>query len=107
MVHDRSQFRRLKPYVEGHNDAAGQRYAIVAFQKLVRIEAEVRDAIPRLESLCQKSSGESFAAFAELSVSETAVTGDDSCLSGVEINRSIEEADRRQRDIHRQAQMDC
>ena len=52
--------------------ARDQGHAVVAFQKLVVVEAEIGDAVARLNALRQQAGGQPLAALAELGVSEAA-----------------------------------
>ena len=49
---DARQLRGGKTHIERHNDPTRQNHAVIAFQQLVGIEAQVRDAPARLEPLC-------------------------------------------------------
>ena len=66
MLHDGAQFGGRQADVERHHDGAGLRHAVIAFQQLVRVEAEIADAVARLHAGALQSGGQLLAALAEL-----------------------------------------
>ncbi len=100
MVQNGGEFERREPNIERHDDGAGQRNAEVAFQKLVVVEAEVGDAVARLDARGEQAGRQPLAAFAEFGIGEAAGAADDAGLFAVEIDGAIEAADRRQRHVH-------
>ena len=74
--------------------------AVVAFEQLVVIEAEIRDAVAGLDPGGEEAGGEALAALAEFGVGEAAVAGDHAGLLAVKIHGAIEAADRGQGHVH-------
>ncbi len=100
VIQDTGKLGGGQAHVQRHDDGARERDAIVSFEELMVIEAEVGDAVAGLDAGGEESRGEAFAAFAELGVSESVVAGNDGSLPGVEVDTAVEAADRRQGNVH-------
>ena len=89
MVEYRSQLEGREPHIERHDDGAGEQHAEVTFQKLVRIEAEIRDAVALLNAFGKQAGGQALAPLAELAVGEAMFPADDSGLAAVKIDGPV------------------
>src|SRR5579862_1635630 len=77
-----------------------QHYAVVAFEQLIGVETEIRDAVARLHALFQKRACQSFAALAKFAISELARARDDPDFVGKKIDGSVQTPHGCQRDEH-------
>ena len=77
-----------------------KRRAEVAFEQLVRVEAEERDAIAGYDSFGKQTEGEPLDALAELGVGEASFPADHAGLPAEKINSPIERPNWRQRYVH-------
>src|SRR3954466_10084555 len=100
VVQDGGELGRGEPHVDRHRDRAGEEGGVIAFEELVVIEAEVRDAVAGLDAERLEPEGEALAPFAELGVGEAEVAGDDGGLPRVEVDAAIEAANRAQWHAH-------
>ncbi len=54
MIQDVFQLQRRQPDVQRHHDGARQHHSVIAFQQLMRVEAEIGDAVAALDAvLCE------------------------------------------------------
>ncbi len=73
---------------------------VIAFKKLMVVEAEIGDAIAGADAFGKKSGGETFAPLSELGVGERTGARDYACLFSVEINRPVQAADGGKGNVH-------
>ncbi len=66
VAQDGGQLQLRQADVQRHHDAARLHHAVVAFNQLVSVEAQVRDAVARGDAEFRKAGGQLLAAFAEL-----------------------------------------
>src|SRR5213078_3438988 len=74
--------------------------AVIAFEQLVVVEAEIGDALARLEAFRFECRGQALAALAELGISEAAGSTHHSGFASIQIYCAVHAADRRERDDH-------
>src|SRR6185369_715220 len=88
--------------VERHRDGPYERRSVIAFEKLMIVEAEIGDAVAGADSLGKQAGGETFATFSELGVGERAGAGDDSSFFSVKVNSTIQAPDGCEGHVHGQ-----
>ena len=100
MIEDADQLRRRQAHVQRHYHRVRLDDAVIAFEKLVVIEAEIRDSIAGPDSPRVQRRRQPFTTLAELSVSEAPRSADYPDFSPVQIHRAMHAADRRQGHDH-------
>jgi hypothetical protein len=68
MPENYGKLRCLKAHIQRHRDGPDQRGAVVTFEKLMIVEAEIGDAVTRADAMEKQPGGETFATFSELGV---------------------------------------
>ena len=68
VVQNIGQLEGRQAHVQGHHDGARLDDTVISLQKLVIIEAKIRDAIAGLDSLLGERGGEALAALSELGI---------------------------------------
>ena len=79
---------------------AGLHHAVIAFQKLVIVEAEIGDAIATLNSVLAQRRPKPLRALPEFAVGELSFARNDSNLVGKQIHGAVETPDGCQRNKH-------
>ena len=100
MVQDISKFDRRQPDIERHHDGVGQHHSVITFEQLVGVEAEIGDAVTRLDAVLPKRAGQALAAFAEFAIGKLASPADDSDFVRKQIHGAVKTPDGRQRNEH-------
>ena len=70
VIENGGQFGGLQSDVERHGDGANQRRAVIAFKKLMVVEAEIGDAVAGADAFGKQPGGQTFATLSELGVGE-------------------------------------
>ena len=102
MIENGGKLGGLQAHVERHRDGSNQRRPVIAFQKLMIVEAEIGDAVAGADALGKQPGGKTFATLSELGVGERAGAGDDACLFSVKINGAVQAPDGCKRHVHGQ-----
>jgi hypothetical protein len=89
MPENYGKLRWLKAHVERHRDGSNERRAVVTFEKLMVVEAEVGDTVAGADALRKQPGGETFATLSELGVGERTEAGDNSSFFSVKIDGAI------------------
>ena len=102
MPENYGKLRWLKAHVERHRDGSNERRAVVAFEKLVVVEAEIGDAVAGADAVGKQPGCETFATLSELGVGERTGAGDDSSFFSVKIDGAIQAPDGCEGHVHGQ-----
>jgi hypothetical protein len=70
VIENGSQFCGLQTDVQRHGDGSNQRRSVIAFQKLMVVEAEIGNAVAGADTFGKEPGSEAFATFSELGVGE-------------------------------------
>ena len=100
MLQNGCEFGGLQPHVERHDDGVHQRHAVIAFEELAGVEAEIGHAVAAADTLGDEAGREPFASFAELRIGIPAIAGDDANLAAVQVHAAIQAPHRCQRYVH-------
>ena len=100
MAEDPAQFGGRQPDIEGHHHPPRLNDAVIPFEELMRIEAEVADSIRLFDPKQRKGGSQALTAFAKLGVSKAFATTDYPFFPAVEIYRPVHAAQRCQRNLH-------
>jgi hypothetical protein len=100
MLKNRREFVWSEPDVQRHHDSAGQQDAEIAFQELMRVEAEVSYAISFRDAFRKQAGREALATLAELCISKAVLSADNAGLPTVEIDRAVQASYWREGNVH-------
>jgi hypothetical protein len=101
VAEDDFELRRVKAHVKWHDDGAGERHGVIAFEQSTAVEAEDADAVVGANAVGDQAGGDATAAVGELGVGEAGFSVDDSDFVWIEVQRAEETAQGSQRNMHR------
>src|SRR3984885_7009959 len=90
MIQDVLKLERRQTHVQRHYDSVRQHHSVITLEQLMRIKAQVGDAIARPDSLLGKRRAYPFAALAEFAVSELPFSRNDPNFIGEQIHGAVE-----------------
>ena len=89
MRQDAGQLGGREPYVQRHHDGPCHHHTVVAFEQLVSIETQVRDAVAGLDALRFEAGRQPLAAFAELAIRKTLLARDHSLFLSEQVHSPV------------------
>src|SRR5580704_8991723 len=100
MVQDVHEFRLRQPDVQRHHDAARLNHAVIPFDQLMIVKAEICDTVAGLDAKFRERRGQRLTALSHLTVRELAVSANDAHLFPEQIYGAVQTTQRSQGNEH-------